>query len=329
MRSSAGTQLAESVIFTPEQRARESPAQAPQDAQHWYKYFRAFLGPDARISPKVDAKEVLADDESTLRSWQKVSGSEDGGNGASQLFGRRNFVVKVSGATAAEDNGVWFVKMEPDVRNGAVEFYINTLLRKRADVLPGFHTAKYAWKGRMSSFEADESHFMAVRFLHAVSFARYLQDPETTACGRLSDAQLMAGLLSLLETFCIVDPHLTLTDTGVHFWHRDLKPDSILMELLDDGSIRWAIIDFGLSEVHHYNDAGYLEKVIHRAGRTTPTGVWRDEVGRLLSDIASCLADARLRTEVMRHLRALREAKLFSDRVHDLISDLARRADAA
>jgi hypothetical protein len=272
----------------------------------------------------------LADDESTVRGWQKVSGSTDAeGAGATQLFGRRNFVVKVTGAEEEEDNGVWFVKMEPDVRNGAVEFYINQLLRARADVLPGFHTAKYAWKGRMSSFEEDESHFMAVRFLHAVSFARYLQDPDTTACGRLTDGQLMRGLLSLLETFCIVDPHLTLTDHGVHFWHRDLKPDSILIELRPDSTLRWAIIDFGLSEVHHFNGSGYLEKVIHRAGRTTPTGVWRDEVGRLLSDVAGCLADASLRTDVLRHLRALREAKLFSDRVHDLISDLTPRADAA
>ncbi len=70
-------------------------------------------------------------------------------------------------------------------------------------------------------------------------------------------SDILRGLHHLLQAFAATSPTTVLTPETVRFWHRDLKPDQIVIE---GSSKTFYLVDFGISQVE-YKRGIYTEKV--------------------------------------------------------------------
>ena len=82
----------------------------------------------------------------------------------------------------------------------------------------------------------------------------------------LGDYVTEKGQLSEEETLSLLKPVMEAVEM-LHqnrVCHLDIKPDTIMLEPTDDGSVRPVLIDFGLSK--HYDKEGHATSTINSFG---------------------------------------------------------------
>jgi len=145
---------------------------------------------------------------------------------------------------------------------GQKEMLINGVLRERARDrgLTAFLTSEYEWIDKPDEGLSDVC-FLAFPYIRGRSLEKVLKSDDREF---LSDEDLLEGLLHLLIAFTATSPSTPLlTEETVRFWHRDLKPDQVV---IDESSKIFYLVDFGISQIEYKQ--GIRKEVVESSSTT-------------------------------------------------------------
>ena len=100
-------------------------------------------------------------------------------------------------------------------------------------------------------FEANNTAYYVMEYLRGKSLGDYV-----TEKGQLSEEETLSLLKPVMEAVEMLHQNRVC--------HLDIKPDNIMLEPTDDGSVRPVLIDFGLSK--HYDKEGHATSTINSFG---------------------------------------------------------------